>query len=469
MRISLISNPKQRACILRAAITMAVVAAMTATGCSRKTYVPPEDVQGESQPPAEPTAELNLAVSESGFNAQYWNEIVKRYEEVHSEVKVNLQISTSIEDVIRPQIEAGNVPDLLCLNDSDQDGVALSLIRENRLLEITDVFDGPQYDSGEPLRTKIINGVLESVKCAPYGDDRIYLAPLNAGPIGLVYNKALFAENGWEPPVTWEDFFALGDEAKKNGIALLTYQGVYPGYLESFLFPAIASAAGPDALLRIMRYQEGSFNNPEVLTVLENFKKIADGGYLMNGAVTMDITQSQLDQMNNKALFIPNGAWMENEMAEAARADGYAFAMAPPPVLNAGGTRYIMSSVEQASIPLDAKNADIAKDFLRFLYTDDSVRLYAETTTTGVLAVKNAAALVKGLIPEGLANMHAVYDEPDAAALIVRFDPLPDDSHIEISEEIFNPVSDVMTGKKTAAQWAESVEAAFQRVREETQ
>ena len=33
-----------------------------------------------------------------------------------------------------------------------------------------------------------------------------------------------------------------------------------------------------------------------------------------------------------------------------------------------------MDSVEQFSIPKDAKNPELAKEFLRFLYTDDSVR-----------------------------------------------------------------------------------------------
>ena len=49
--------------------------------------------------------------------------------------------------------------------------------------------------------------------------------------MGLVYNKTLFEENGWETPVTWDDFFELGDKAKEKGIALFTYQGIYPATL----------------------------------------------------------------------------------------------------------------------------------------------------------------------------------------------------------------------------------------------
>ncbi len=41
-------------------------------------------------------------------------------------VKVNMTISPTIGDIIRPQIVAGNAPDFICLNDGGEDGVILS-------------------------------------------------------------------------------------------------------------------------------------------------------------------------------------------------------------------------------------------------------------------------------------------------------------------------------------------------------
>ena len=140
--------------------------------------------------------------------------------------------------------------------------------------------------------------------------------------MGLVYNKTLFEENGWELPETWDEFFALGDKAKEKGIALFTYAGIHPGYMESLLWPAIASAAGIDTTTDISNYVEGSFSSPEGREVLANIQKIAADGYLMEGTVALNHTQSQTDMMMNKALFIPNGNWMEGEMKDAPRADG---------------------------------------------------------------------------------------------------------------------------------------------------
>ena len=54
----------------------------------------------------------------------------------------------------------------------------------------------------EPLKDMFIDGIVGSNVTSPYGDGKIYLAPFNSGPMGLVYNKTLFEEKGWEIPTT---------------------------------------------------------------------------------------------------------------------------------------------------------------------------------------------------------------------------------------------------------------------------
>lgn len=319
--------------------------------------------------------ELNIAVFEGGYGSAYWDEIIKRFEDAYPGVTVNMQISPKIGDIIRPQIVAGNVPDFISMNDNDSTGLISSMVKEHALMDLSDVFEEGGIDDDTPLKDQVIDGLLDSAKCSPYGDGKIYIAPFDASPMGLVYNKTLFEENGWETPVTWDDFFELGDKAKGKGIALFTYQGIYPGYLESMLWPALASATGIDNMKAIASYTPGSLSSDEALKVFQNMAKIGTDGYLMDGTVALNHTQSQTDMMMNKALFIPNGNWMEGEMADAPRADGFEFGLTCAPVLDDGEARYVMSSVEQFEIPANAKNPELAKEFLRFLYTEDDLAL----------------------------------------------------------------------------------------------
>ena len=408
--------------------------------------------------------ELKLAIFEGAYGQAFWNEVVALFEAAYPGVKIEMQISPTVGDIIRPQIVAGDVPDFLSLNDNDQTGLVASMIKEGALLDITDLFDQPALGTDSALKDVLIEGILNTTKCSPYGDGKVYLAPFNTSPMGLVYNKTLFEENGWTLPVTWDDFFALSEKATEQGIALFTYQGIYPGYLESMLYPAIASHVGTDGLKNIMSFQEGSFNNPEVLEVLNNFAKIGTGGYLMEGTVALNHTQSQTEMMMNKALFIPNGLWMEGEMAEAPRADGFAFGMTASPVISADQQRYIMDSVEQFSIPKDAKNPELAKEFLRFLYTDDVIRLFGQHAN-GVMAVRGAIELVKDSVTEGTYGMFSVYEDCSAAPLVTGWDALPQGSKVAINDEFFMPITDLMNGAITAEQWAAEIEDLFTQIR----
>lgn len=377
--------------------------------------------------------ELNIAVFEGGYGSEYWDEIIKRFEAAYPGVTVNMQISPKIGDIIRPQIVAGNVPDFISMNDNDSTGLISSMVKEHALMDLSDVFEEGGIDDDTPLKDQVIDGLLDSAKCSPYGDGKIYIAPFDASPMGLVYNKTLFEENGWETPVTWDDFFELGDKAKEKGIALFTYQGIYPGSLSS----------------------------DEALKVFQNMAKIGTDGYLMDGTVALNHTQSQTDMMMNKALFIPNGNWMEGEMADAPRADGFEFGLTCAPVLDDGETRYVMSSVEQFEIPANAKNPELAKEFLRFLYTEDSVKLFAEKAN-GIYALKKANEMVKGIVTDGVYNMNDIYQE--GTFMVFGWDAMPDTSKVVIADSVFNVASDVMNGDMTAEQWRDGIEAAFEEI-----
>lgn len=409
--------------------------------------------------------ELNIAIFQGGYGDEYWNLMVEKFEETHEGVKVNMTISPTIGEIIRPQIVAGNAPDFICLNDGGEDGVILSLIKEHALLNLNDVFDGENYAGTGTLRDDITDGILESSKCAPYGDGEIYLAPFNSGPQGLIYNKTYFEENNLEVPTTWDEFFALGDKVKEiDGRALFTYQGIYPGYMEEMLWPAIANECGEEALTKIANYEEGSFNNEGVLKALTRIKEIAENGYLLDGTVGMNHTESQTEMMLGEALFITNGTWMENEMQDAPREEGFEFAMAPIPTENADDVHYVFDSCEQFSIPAAAKNPELAKEFLRFLYSDESVSAFAEASGA-LYATKTAREVAKDKLSDAIYNMYGIYEEANASSMIMSFSAVPADCKINPKDEIFNPITSVMNGEMTVEEWAESVEEAFAQVR----
>ncbi|WP_158630171.1 carbohydrate ABC transporter substrate-binding protein [Cohnella sp. AR92] len=414
---------------------------------------------------------LDIAVFQGGYGPEYWNEITEKFEAAYPGVQVHLTISPRIGDVIRPQIVAGNPPDFLAISDTEQSGIMASLVKEKGLMDITDVFEEKALDSDQRLKDMILPGILESKRFSPYSDGQIYMAPFNAAPMGLIYNKKLFKDKGWKLPETWDEFFALDEELKKpenyavdeNGHkikrALFTYQGIYPEYLEEILYPSLANSAGIAQLKKIFSYEPGSFKTEPVKKVLDTLAKLGTGGYLMNGTVGLNHTQSQTDMMLGKAVFIVNGSWMENEMKDSPREEGFEFGMIPVPVFHKGDERYILSSYEQFAIPLKAKNPELAKEFLKFLYTEESVILFAKKSN-GTFALKGAQELSRNYLTPGVYEMFSAYE--GATAITQEWNIIPKQSKEDMRNQLFKKaITPIMTGKMTTEEWMNQVENAF--------
>ena len=53
-------------------------------------------------------------------------------------------------------------------------------------------------------------------------DGKTYGLPFSMGVVGFWYNTQIWADNGVEPPATWDDFYAAIDTLKANGVAPLS-------------------------------------------------------------------------------------------------------------------------------------------------------------------------------------------------------------------------------------------------------
>jgi N-acetylglucosamine transport system substrate-binding protein len=151
-------------------------------------------------------------------------------------------------------------------------------------------------------------------------------------------------------------------------------------------------------------------------------------------------------------------------MQDAPREDGFEFAMAPIPTENADDVHYVFDSCEQFSIPAAAKNQELAKEFLRFLYSDESVSAFAEASGA-LYATKSAREVAKDKLSTAIYNMYGIYDEANASSLIMSFSAVPADCKINPKDEIFNPITSVMNDEMTVEEWAQNVEDAFAQVR----
>ena len=208
---------------------------------------------------------LKVAAIETAYGTAIWEEIVKAFE-AKTGATVELTMDKNLEDVIDPQMKAGNFYDVVHLAAGREKALPETLLKENAIEEVTDVLGMTVLGEDVTVGEKIIPGFTGNLTTNPYGDDRVFLMPMFYGPCGLFYNKANFTEGGGELelPTTWDEFFALAD---KTDIPLFTYP--VAGYLDAFTYAMMAEVGGQEFFNKALQYDEKVWSSPEMDQMFE--------------------------------------------------------------------------------------------------------------------------------------------------------------------------------------------------------
>lgn len=396
------------------------------------------------------TEKLVIYGLDGGYGTEGWEKVVEAFKE-ETGIDVELVLEKNIAEVLRPKFQADEAPDLVYLGVGSEGGVTDTLITENALVAIDDVLDLEIPGEGVKLKDKIQTELFDTKRVRPYADNNLYLAPVFYTPLGMYHNKALFTEKGWDIPTTWDEMLALGETAKAEGIALFTYPTA--GYFDGFVAALLNTVVGDDAFLKLMNYDLDTWKSPETKKAFELVGELVQ--YTHENTVSQangeGFTKNQQLILDNEALFIPNGGWLPNEMAEAPKADGFEWGVAPVPALNAGDARYAGMFTEEVYIPQGAKNVENAKKFLAFMYSDVAVELYAATGANQ--PVKN----ITDFLDETNAIGMSVLTEGVKTTVVGFASPKNVVEGVNIGAVLFDNIDALMIGDKTVDVWYDEV------------
>lgn len=400
---------------------------------------------------------LKVAAIETAYGAEMWQQIADGFE-AKTGATVELTTDKNLEDVIDPQMKAGNFYDVVHLAAGREKALPETMLKENAIEEVTDVLSMNVLGEDITVGEKIIPGFTGNLTTNPYGDDRVFMMPMFYGPCGLFYNKANFTEGGGdlELPTTWDEFFALADQ---TDIPLFTYP--VAGYLDAFTYALIAEIGGQDFFNKALQYDETVWSSPEMDKMFEILGKLAENtndattGYANND----NFTKNQQMILDNEALFMPNGNWVIGEMADAPRAEGFEWGFMALPAVEEGGDRYSYTFFEQSWIPAGAENKELAKVFLTYLYSDEAAEIFAASG-----AVQPITGMTDKLSDDNKVY-YSVYDN-GAKAAIGTFATTAPVEGVNIKEDVCFTMDSVVNGTKTVDDWKAAVQASCAALRE---
>ena len=407
---------------------------------------------------------LKVAAFEGGNGADIWEKIVAAFEE-ETGAEVDLTLSSELDTVLTRDIQNGDVPDVVYYNLGQKSGFTETMLKENAVADISDVFEGELAD-------KMLDGILDGTAAQPYGDGKIYLAPIFYTQTGFWYNATLVGEGKqYALPTTWDEFFALGQQAKADGHALFTYP--QSGYFDATIYAMLAQAGGTDFYNKALSYDANTWSSEEGRKVLDTVAQLVSSDNIFADTVSNANTDggfkiNQQAVIDGDALFMPNGSWVVGEMANSTPAD-FEWGVMGVPKWSADESQAVYTFTEQMWIPSDAENIDLAKEFIKFMYSDTVVDLcLANKTTNAETGEESDAPIVvpvKGAadkLPEGVIKT-SFQTGDDVVAVTGTWATTAPIEGLDMKGSVYGVIDSISTGNMTVDEWQSQLEEVWEK------
>ena len=454
--------------VVRKLMALALVSAMATSmlaGCGSS-----DDSGKDSGKDADKGSEetvLKVAAFEGGNGTQIWEDIAKAFEESHDGVKVELEMSPELDKDLTKAIQNGDVPDVVYYNLGQPSGFTETMLKEEAIADISDVFD-------DELKDKMLDGILDGTDAQPYGDGKIYLAPIFYTPTGFWYNATLVGEGKqYEIPTTWDEFFALGEQAKKDGHALFTFPTT--GYFDATIYAMLAQAGGLDFYNDALKYDANTWTSDEGKKVLDTVAKLVGKDYTQEDTVSNANADggfkiNQQNVIDGKALFMPNGNWVIGEMA-ASTPEDYEWGMMGVPKWSEDESQSVYTFTEQMWVPADAPNMELAKEFVKFMYSDEVVDICLNNKTTDKESGKESdtpvVVPVKGAadkLPDGVTkDCYAAATADDVVAVTGKWATTAPIEGLDMAKAVYGPIESINTGDMTVDEWQKQLVETWEK------
>ena len=359
----------------------------------------PQESSGEKTPEAAPEESPEVAQDESvtiNFrtfrvdDAEVMNKLVEKFQSENPGITVNYTAEAD-EATYYQKLQA----DLLSGSDVDVFDVHMrkeyyTYLNNGYLADLSGLSFNANYDAGAMALTAV-DGI-------NYG----YLNCVSAIPV--MYNKEIFAENGWNVPETYEELVALVNASREAGFGGISYCGATVAG-EWMAKIVMTDNLGTDGYAAWMTgIDNGSITSVEgdAANALEYMARINADKVLFDNPEAMTYDQSISLFAQGVASMLIMGSWdLANLDTTYADIDVGIFAL---PVTNGTAPTYCESN-QVTCVYAGSEKADAAKKFVDFLAAPENVVIYQEVAKTiptiaGGAVDSEAGNLVSELLAE---------------------------------------------------------------------
>lgn len=367
-------SPLSRRNLVRAAVAAPAVAV---AGCRASTPTP---IQA-SRAPVPPTAstrdnpfgapvrsQVDLVLDDTHLPAAFTQTWRKALDEQTARVQLQPSNTREVAAQVLPRLATDSPPDLVLNGGADPVGLA------------------EHAQSLADLSSLLPDGLRPGVRESGTVAGRVVALPTTHVVWGLWYSRALFHSHGWQVPTTLDEMLALGREARRAGVWLLSWGRDTATWLQRMVLCAAVKEGGNPVRLALENLDPTVWTSEPVQAALAAMKQLVDAKVLAPGGSKVPWRNREGAWVQDqKVAMAAGGSWLARG---AALADAFDLTVAPDPSLTRNPTlgRHALHAEpgDALLLPAHAANPAGAKEAVRTLLLPATAQ--ATTANSGMLS-----------------------------------------------------------------------------------
>lgn len=142
-----------------------------------------------------------------------FDEMAERFNASQDEIYLEIESPNDAMTVLKTRFVREDYPDIIGIGGD---------INYSNFLDANMFMDISDFDGVSDIKPAYMD-IVKELEFIP--QDGVHALPYVANCAGILYNKDMFEENGWEIPTTWSEFTALCDTISESGVAYPLYLG----------------------------------------------------------------------------------------------------------------------------------------------------------------------------------------------------------------------------------------------------
>lgn len=142
-----------------------------------------------------------------------FDEMAERFNASQDEIYLEIESPNDAMTVLKTRFVREDYPDIIGIGGD---------INYSNFLDANMFMDISDFDGVSDIKPAYMD-IVKELEFIP--QDGVHALPYVANCAGILYNRDMFEENGWEIPTTWSEFTALCDTISESGVAYPLYLG----------------------------------------------------------------------------------------------------------------------------------------------------------------------------------------------------------------------------------------------------